>query len=179
LVGLTFRPSDPSTQPTYAILERRRGKIHLIEVGVLNRWEEVFQVLPDGTGRFALNFIYYPQGFYRLPKFRLKLYVDTISEVLRRSEDFGKEVVLIHVASFYRRNGVLPSKNTLAGLHVRFKRLNEYITGLGRFRLVDHGWRIHPSDLLDALATALSLHFVDSGRGTFKEVEGFRIFLPR
>lgn len=176
LVGLTFRPSDPDSQPVYAVLERKRGRIYFVRVDVLDRWDDLFSV--EDVGRFAMNFLYVPDGFYRPPKFRLKLYVETAKEVVEESERVGKEVVLVHTYGFYARGGAVPSKSTLAGLHARFSRINEYITGLRNFKLLNYPWKVQPSDVLDAMATALTLHFADTGRGHFVEVEGLKIFVP-
>ncbi len=177
MVGLTFRPSDPDSQPVYAVLERKRGRIYFVKVDVLDRWDDLFAV--EDVTRFAMNFLYVPDGFYRPPKFRLKLYVDTAKEVIEESQRLERETVLVHTYGFYALGGRVPSKSTLAGLHARFNRINEYITGLRHFKLLNYPWRVQPSDVLDAMATALILHFVDAGKGHFVSFEDLRIFVPR
>lgn len=177
LVGLTFRPSDPDSSPVYARLEKKRGRIHFLEVGVLPEWEAIPSV--GDVKRVALNFLYVPDGFYRPPKFRLEMYVDTTTSVIKGMERLGLEVVPVYTYGFYTRDGAVPSKSTLAGLRERFSRINDYVTGLRHFRLLDYDWRVQPSDVLDAMATALVLHFLDVGRGYFVEVGGLKVFVPR
>ncbi len=176
LVGLTFRPSDQDSLPVYAVLEKKRGRIYFVDVGVLKDWEEIFEI--GNFNRLAFNFLYVPDGFYRPPKFRLKMYVDTVSSVLHKAHERDVEIYPVYTYGFYARDGVVPSKSTLAGLHARFTRINEYITGLNRFRLLDYNWKILPSDLLDAIATALTLYFLDTGKGYFVEVDGIKVFVP-
>jgi len=173
-----MRPSDPNTSPTYAFLERNRGKIRFVEVGILDRWDELFYIFGHPVERFAFNFMYLPTRNYRPPKIKLHVYIKTVEDMLTVSEERGVEMVPVHTDGFYALGGTVPSKSTLAGLHFRFNRINDYIYGLKRFRLLDYSWRIQPVDLLDALATALLLYFVDAGRVEPIDLEGLRIYLP-
>ena len=177
LVGLTFRPSDPDSYPVYAVLERKRGRIYFVKVDILDRWDDLFSV--EDVKRFAMNFLYVPDGFYRPPKFRLNLYVRTAKEIAEEIKRIKREVVLVHTYGFYALSGPVPAKSTLAGLYARFNRINEYITGLRNFKLLNYPWKVQPSDVLDAMATALILHFVDVGRGRFVSFEDLRIFVPK
>ncbi len=179
-VGLHFNPFLGKCNPVYAVIKRDGGKLLIDNVSILDQKEGILKICKDlEVKMFSFNILYPPDRItgYKLPKLRLNMYVEEIKQFISYSKRRRRTPVPVYSQSIYG-NKPLPSKDLLEGLNYRFDRLSMYISGLSKLNILSLRWRVYPVDILDTIATSLSLYFYKTGRFEKYHIGGLEVIVP-